>query len=72
MALTPASGLITPEGKFVAENPGEYTVYATSSGYTSSLTIKIKARNIQKRAVNRAWINYGCFYFRFMGMAGCG
>ena len=46
----PASGLITPEGKFVAENPGEYTVYATSSGYTSSLTIKIKARNIQKRA----------------------
>ena len=32
----PASGLITPEGKFVAENPGEYTVYATSSGYTSS------------------------------------
>ena len=46
----PASGLITPEGKFVAENPGEYTIYATSSGYTSSLTIKIKARNIQKRA----------------------
>ncbi len=46
----PASCLITPEGKFVAENPGEYTVYATSSGYTSSLTIKIKARNIQKRA----------------------
>ena len=46
----PASGLITSEGKFVAENPGEYTVYATSSGYTSSLTIKIKARNIQKRA----------------------
>ena len=46
----PASGVVTPNGKFVAENPGEYTIYATSSGYTSSLTVKIKPRNIQKRA----------------------
>ena len=46
----PASGLVTPEGKFVAENPGEYTIFATSSGFTSSITVNIKPRNIQKRA----------------------
>ena len=46
----PASGLVTPEGRFVAENPGEYTIYATSSGFTSSLKVKIEPRNIQKSA----------------------
>ena len=46
----PASGQITPHGKFVAENPGDYTIFATSGGYTASKTIRITARNIQKRA----------------------
>ena len=46
----PASGQITPQGKFVAENPGDYTVFATSGGYTASKTIRITPRNIQKRA----------------------
>ena len=46
----PASGVVTPEGKFVADNPGEYIIYATSSGYTSSFTVKVNPRNIQKRA----------------------
>ena len=46
----PASGQITPQGKFVAENPGDYTIFATSGGYTASKTIRITSRNIQKRA----------------------
>jgi len=46
----PASGQITPQGKFVAENPGDYTIFATSGGHTASKTIRITPRNIQKRA----------------------
>ena len=46
----PASGQITSQGKFVAENPGYYTIFANSGGYTASKTIRIKPRNIQKRA----------------------
>ncbi|HIN26513.1 MAG TPA: hypothetical protein EYM74_04290 [Candidatus Marinimicrobia bacterium] len=46
----PASGQITLQGKFVAENPGDYTIFATSGGHTASKTIRITPRNIQKRA----------------------
>ena len=46
----PASGQITPQGKFVAEIPGNYTIFATSGGFTTSKTIRITSRNIQKRA----------------------
>ena len=46
----PASGQITPQGKFVAENPGDYTIFATSGAHTASKTIRITPRNIQKRA----------------------
>ena len=46
----PASGQITSQGKFVAENPGDYTIFATSGGYTALKTVRITPRNIQKRA----------------------
>ena len=46
----PASGQITPQGKFVAENPGDYTIFATSGGHTASKTVRITQRKIQKRA----------------------
>lgn len=46
----PFSGQITPQGKFVAENPGQYTVFAASGRYSASKTINVSQRDIQKKA----------------------
>jgi len=45
----PASGLITQEGKFVAETPGIYTLTAQSSGFSASKKVKVVPRNVHKR-----------------------
>ncbi len=45
----PAAGTLTDRGKFVAENPGIYTVTAHSSGYSAKKIIKVIPRNVQKR-----------------------
>ena len=45
----PASGMISQNGKFVAETPGLYTLTAQSSGYSVSKRIKVVPRNVQKR-----------------------
>ncbi|MCP4932206.1 MAG: hypothetical protein GY912_09520, partial [Candidatus Marinimicrobia bacterium] len=45
----PASGLITQDGKFVAETPGIYTLTAQSSGFSASKKVKVVPRNIRKR-----------------------
>ena len=45
----PASGLITQNGKFVAETPGIYTLTAQSSGFSASKKVKVVPRNIRKR-----------------------
>ena len=45
----PASGLLTPEGKFVAETPGIYTITAQSSGFSARKIVKVEPRNVRKR-----------------------
>ncbi|MEA1881153.1 MAG: Ig-like domain-containing protein [Candidatus Marinimicrobia bacterium] len=45
----PPSGLITADGKFVAEIPGIYTITAQSSGYSARKIIKVEPRNVRKR-----------------------
>ena len=45
----PASGLITQNGKFVAETPGIYTLTAQSSGFSASKKVKAVPRNVRKR-----------------------
>ena len=45
----PASGLITQNGKFVAETPGIYTLTAQSSGFSASKKVKVVPRNVSKR-----------------------
>ena len=45
----PASGLITQDGKFVAETPGIYTLTAQSSGFSASKKVKAVPRNVRKR-----------------------
>ena len=45
----PASGLITDEGKFVAETPGIYTITAQTSGYSAMAKVKVVPRNVKKR-----------------------
>ena len=44
-----ATGQIEPDGRFVASDPGAYTVYATSAGITASRTIRARARDVQRR-----------------------
>ena len=44
----PASGQITPDGRFVAETAGIYTIYASSGGFAVSKTIKISPRNVRQ------------------------
>ena len=45
----PASGLITQNGKFVADTPGIYTLTAQSSGFSASKKVKVVPRNVGKR-----------------------
>jgi len=44
----PAGGQITKNGRFVAETPGVYTIFASSSGYSAQKSIKVNPRNIGK------------------------
>ena len=45
----PASGMITQDGKFVAETPGIYTLMAQSSGFSASKRVNVVPRNVGKR-----------------------
>ena len=45
----PAAGLITDEGKFVAETPGIYTITAQTSGFSAMVKVKVVPRNVQRR-----------------------
>ncbi len=44
----PGSGLITQDGRFVADLPGEYTIVAASGAHTASLTVAIEPRDVQR------------------------
>ena len=52
----PASGQIAPDGRFVAELPGQYTVVANAGGLFATATVEIEPRNVQKeiRVAGRA------------------
>ncbi len=45
----PAAGQITPDGRFVAETAGVYTIYASSGGFAVSKTIKISRRDVRQK-----------------------
>lgn len=45
----PASGMVTDDGRFVAETAGIYTVTASSGGYSDQITIKVVPRNVKKK-----------------------
>tara|TARA_B100001250_G_scaffold213546_1_gene183183 strand:- start:4968 stop:7040 length:2073 start_codon:yes stop_codon:yes gene_type:complete len=45
----PAAGLITDDGRFVAETAGLYTLIASSNGYSDQKTIKVVPRNVKKQ-----------------------
>ena len=44
-----ATGQIDPTGRFVAEKPGEYTIVATSGHLAATHTVRIDARNVERR-----------------------
>jgi len=44
----PAAGLVTDDGRFVAETAGLYTVIASSGGYSAQKTIKVVPRDVKK------------------------
>jgi hypothetical protein len=43
-----SSGLITEDGRFVADLPGEYTIVASAGNVTATETVAIAPRNLQK------------------------
>ena len=45
----PAAGLVTDDGRFVAETAGLYTVIASSGGYSAQKTIKVVPRDVKKQ-----------------------
>ena len=45
----PTSGLVTDDGRFVAETAGLYTITASSGGYSSQKTVKVVPRNVKKK-----------------------
>ena len=45
----PAAGLITDDGRFVAETAGLYTLIASSNGYSAQKTIKVVPRDVKKQ-----------------------
>ena len=45
----PAAGLVTDDGRFVAETSGLYTLTASSGGYSSQATVKVIPRNVKKK-----------------------
>ena len=44
----PAAGLVTDDGRFVAETAGLYTLIASSNGYSAQKTIKVVPRDVRK------------------------
>ena len=44
-----ATGQIEPDGRFVAQRPGMYTIYAGCGDVTSHLTIRAEARGVERR-----------------------
>jgi hypothetical protein len=44
-----ASGQVDPDGRFVAEKPGLYTVHANAGGRTTSRTIRVDQREVSRR-----------------------
>jgi len=44
----PASGLITEDGRFVAETAGLYTIIASSGIYSDQKTLRVVPRNVKK------------------------
>ncbi|MEM8567390.1 MAG: hypothetical protein AAGF85_13090 [Bacteroidota bacterium] len=53
------SGLITPEGKFVADEPGLYVLHATCGSAAASVTVSASERNITRKIdlIGRGSIN---------------
>ena len=45
----PAAGLVTDDGRFVAETAGLYTLIASSNGYSAQKTIKVVPRDVKKQ-----------------------
>ena len=45
----PAAGLVTEDGRFVAETAGLYTLIASSNGYSAQKTIKVVQRDVKKQ-----------------------
>jgi hypothetical protein len=44
----PGSGLITEDGRFVADLPGEYTIVAATGNHTTSMTIAVEQRDVKR------------------------
>ena len=44
----PAAGLVTEDGRFVAETAGIYTVTAFSGGYSDQKTVRVVPRNVKQ------------------------
>jgi len=44
----PAAGLVTADGRFVAETAGIYTVIASSSGYSDQKTVRVVPRDVKQ------------------------
>jgi len=45
----PASGLVTDDGRFVAETTGLYTLTASSGGHSAQKTIKVVERDVKQK-----------------------
>jgi hypothetical protein len=45
----PSSGLIEPDGRFVADAPGEYVIVATSGERVDMKTLSIEPRNVRRK-----------------------
>lgn len=46
---SPASAQIAPDGRFVAERPGRYTVVAVGSNRTATATVEVVGRGVERR-----------------------
>lgn len=44
----PGSGLITPDGRFVADLPGEYVLVATSGSLADRVTLRVAPRDVKR------------------------
>jgi hypothetical protein len=44
----PSSGMVTPDGRFVADLPGEYTILATSGGLAGRVTLTVTPRDARR------------------------